>query len=269
VTEPAVSRQADGRPAEVLKVHHLSKVFYRDRDPAAPGVVALYDVSFAVAAGEFVSILGPSGCGKTTLIRTIAGLVPPDRGEIFVRGRRVTAPGPDRCVVFQEYGLLPWRRVLENVEFGLEIAGAPRDERRRRCARYLDLVGLAGFEHHYPHELSGGMRQRVGIARALTMEPDILLLDEPFGSVDAQTREQLEEELLRICVETRATAVFVTHSIDESIYLSDRVLVMQARPGRIREEVTIPLPSPRWRFDVRSDPRFAELRVRLRDLLRG
>jgi NitT/TauT family transport system ATP-binding protein len=157
---------------------------------------------------------------------------------------------------------------MENVEFGLEIGGMPREERRRICGYYLDLVGLAGFERHYPHQLSGGMRQRVGIARALAMRPDILLLDEPFGSVDAQTREQLQEELLKICATTDATVVFVTHSIDESIYLSDRVLVMQARPGRIRADVAIPLPRPRWTFDVRSDARFVHLRAELRDALR-
>jgi NitT/TauT family transport system ATP-binding protein len=253
----------------MLEVRQLSKVFFEQNDPRKPGFVALYNISLAIRNNEFVSLLGPSGCGKTTLIRIIAGLIPADRGEVIVDGQTVTAPGRDRCMVFQQFGLLPWRTVLANVEFGLEIEGVGKSERRCAAEKYLELVGLKGFEHYYPHQISGGMQQRVGIARALSKKPDILLMDEPFGAVDAQTREQLQEELLKIWNQTDTTVVFVTHSIDEAIYLSDRVVVMQGRPGRIKEEVAVELPRPRWEGDVKADPRFAQLRTHLRDSLRG
>jgi ABC-type nitrate/sulfonate/bicarbonate transport system ATPase subunit len=253
----------------MLEVRQLSKVFFEQNDPRKPGFVALYNISLAIRRKEFVSLLGPSGCGKTTLIRIIAGLIPADRGEVVVNGQIVTAPGRDRCMVFQQFGLLPWRTVLSNVEFGLEIEGVCKEDRRRAADKYLELVGLRGFEQYYPHQISGGMQQRVGIARALSKQPDILLMDEPFGAVDAQTREQLQEELLKIWNQTDTTIVFVTHSIDEAIYLSDRVVVMQGRPGRIKEEVTVELPRPRWEGDVKADPRFAQLRTHLRESLRG
>jgi NitT/TauT family transport system ATP-binding protein len=252
----------------MLEVRQLSKVFFEHNDPRKPGLVALYNVSFSVRKNEFVCLLGPSGCGKTTLIRVIAGLIRADRGEILVDQRPVTEPGRDRCMVFQQFGLLPWRTVLANVEFGLEIEGVARAERQEIAREYLALVGLSGFEDYYPHQISGGMQQRVGIARALSKKPDILLMDEPFGAVDAQTREQLQEELLKIWAKTDTTVIFVTHSIDESIYLSDRVIVMQSRPGRIKEEVMVDLPRPRWEGDVKADPRFAELRARVRESLR-
>ena len=253
----------------MLEVRRLSKLFFEQNDPRKPGLVALYDISLAIRKNEFVSLLGPSGCGKTTLIRIIAGLLTADRGDVLVNQQGVTAPGHDRCMVFQQFGLLPWRTVMSNVEFGLEIDGVPRDERRALAEKYLELVGLKGFENYYPHQISGGMQQRVGIARALSKKPEILLMDEPFGAVDAQTREQLQEELLKIWAQTENTVVFVTHSIDEAIYLSDRVVVMQARPGRIKEEVTIDLPRPRWEGDIKADPRFAQLRAHLRDSLRS
>jgi NitT/TauT family transport system ATP-binding protein len=253
----------------MLEVRQLSKVFFEDNDPEKPGLVALYNISVAIRKNEFVSLLGPSGCGKTTLIRIIAGLLPADRGQVVVNGNAVTAPGRDRCMVFQQFGLLPWRTVLSNVEFGLEIEGAPKEKRAEVARHYLELVGLKGFEDYYPHQISGGMQQRVGIARALSKKPDILLMDEPFGAVDAQTREQLQEELLKIWSRTDTTVVFVTHSIDEALYLSDRVVVMQARPGRIKEEVTVDLRRPRWEGDVKADPRFAQLRTHLRESLRG
>ena len=252
----------------MLEVRRLSKIFFEQNDPRKPGLVALYDISLAIRKNEFVSLLGPSGCGKTTLIRIIAGLLTADRGDVLVNQQGVTAPGHDRCMVFQQFGLLPWRTVLSNVEFGLEIEGMAREERRAVAEKYLELVGLKGFESYYPHQISGGMQQRVGIARALSKKPEILLMDEPFGAVDAQTREQLQEELLKIWAQTETTVVFVTHSIDEAIYLSDRVVVMQARPGRIKEEVRIDLPRLRWEGDVKADPRFAQLRARLRDSLR-
>ena len=253
----------------MLEVRQLSKVFFEENDSRKPGLVALYNISLAIRKNEFVSLLGPSGCGKTTLIRIIAGLLPADCGEVLVNGQAVTVPGRDRCMVFQQFGLLPWRTVLSNVEFGLEIDGVPKEERSARAGQYLELVGLKGFEHYYPHQISGGMQQRVGIARALSKKPDILLMDEPFGAVDAQTREQLQEELLKIWSRTDTTVVFVTHSIDEALYLSDRVVVMQARPGRIKEEVSVDLPRPRWEGDVKADPRFAQLRSQLRESLRG
>ncbi len=252
----------------MLEVKQLSKVFFEQNDPRKPGFVALYNVSLAIRRKEFVSLLGPSGCGKTTLIRIIAGLLRADRGEVLVNGQTVTAPGRDRCLVFQQFGLLPWRTVLANVEFGLELEGVCKEERRRAAEKYLELVGLKGFEHYYPHQVSGGMQQRVGIARALSKKPDILLMDEPFGAVDAQTREQLQEELLKIWSQTDTTVAFVTHSIDEAIYLSDRVVVMQGRPGRIKEEVSVDLPRPRWEGDVKADPLFAQLRAHLREALR-
>ena len=252
----------------MLEVRRLSKIFFEQNDPRKPGLVALYDISLAIRKNEFVSLLGPSGCGKTTLIRIIAGLLTADRGDVLVNQQGVTAPGHDRCMVFQQFGLLPWRTVLSNVEFGLEIEGMAREERRAVAEKYLELVGLKGFESYYPHQISGGMQQRVGIARALSKKPEILLMDEPFGAVDAQTREQLQEEFLKILAQTETTLVFVTHSNDEAIYLSDRVVVMQARPGRIKEEVRIDLPRPRWEGDVKADPRFAQLRARLRDSLR-
>ncbi|HEX5605865.1 MAG TPA: ABC transporter ATP-binding protein [Candidatus Binatia bacterium] len=253
----------------MLEVRRLSKIFFEQNDPRKPGLVALYNIFLAIRKNEFVSLLGPSGCGKTTLIRIIAGLLTADRGEVLVNSQVVNSPGRDRCMVFQQFGLLPWRTVLSNVEFGLEIDGVPRDERRALAEQYLELVGLKGFENYYPHQVSGGMQQRVGIARALSKKPEILLMDEPFGAVDAQTREQLQEELLKIWAQTETTVVFVTHSIDEAIYLSDRVVVMQARPGRIKEEVIIDLPRPRWEGDIKADPRFAQHRARLRDSLRS
>jgi ABC-type nitrate/sulfonate/bicarbonate transport system ATPase subunit len=253
----------------MLEVRRLSKIFFEQNDPRKPGLVALYNISLAIRKNEFVSLLGPSGCGKTTLIRIIAGLLTADRGEVLVNSQVVNSPGRDRCMVFQQFGLLPWRTVVSNVEFGLEIDGVPREERRALADKYLELVGLKGFENYYPHQISGGMQQRVGIARALSKKPEILLMDEPFGAVDAQTREQLQEELLKIWAQTETTVVFVTHSIDEAIYLSDRVVVMQARPGRIKEEVAIDLPRPRWEGDIKADPRFAQLRAHLRDSLRS
>src|SRR5213594_4759111 len=253
----------------MLEVRRLSKIFFEQNDPRKPGLVALYDISLTIRKNEFVSLLGPSSCGKTTLIRIIAGLLAADRGDVLVNQQCVTAPGRDRCMVFQQFGLLPWRTVLSNVEFGLEIDGVPKDERSARAGQYLELVGLKGFERYYPHQISGGMQQRVGIARALSKKPDILLMDEPFGAVDAQTREQLQEELLKIWAKTDTTVIFVTHSIDESIYLSDRVVVMHSRPGRIKEEVLVNLPRPRWEGDVKADPRFARLRTDIRESLRG
>ena len=243
----------------MLEVRRLSKIFFEQNDPRKPGLVALYDISLAIRKNEFVSLLGPSGCGKTTLIRIIAGLLAADRGDVLVNQQCVTVPGRDRCMVFQQFGLLPWRTVMSNVEFGLEIEGMARDERRAVADKYLELVGLKGFENYYPHQISGGMQQRVGIARALSKKPEILLMDEPFGAVDAQTRQLLQEELLELWQRERKTVIFVTHSMDEAVYLSDRVVVMTPRPGKVAEILDVPLPRPRISEQVRRHAKFVEL----------
>lgn len=215
-------------------------------------------VSFDVRDGEFVSFVGPSGCGKTTLLRVLNGLVAPQAGEILVDGRSLATEARRLATVFQSDSLFPWRSVTRNVAFGLELRGAARTAIADVAAGLIQLVGLAGFERSYPHELSGGMRQRVNLARALAVDPEILLMDEPFGSLDAQTRELMQQELLRIWQSRRKTVVFVTHQIDEAVYLSDRVILMTRRPGRILEDVTIALPRPRG-LEVKRDRRFHEI----------
>jgi NitT/TauT family transport system ATP-binding protein len=219
---------------------------------------ALRDVSIAVDAGEFISLVGASGCGKTTLLRIVDGLLSPTRGQVWVDGRPVTRPGPDRGFVFQQDALFPWRTVLDNVIFGLEVQGRNRRESRERADRLLRLVGLIGFEQHFPHELSGGMRQRANLARALTIDPDVLLMDEPFAALDAQTREIMQAELLRIWRSNRKTVMFVTHQIDEAVYLSDRVVVMTSRPGQVKATIEIDIPRPRD-LSVKRTPHFLEL----------
>ena len=236
-----------------LEVRNLSKSYGKD----GREVEALRDVNFTIADGEFASIVGASGCGKTTLLRLLDGLIPPTTGTIYLDGKVVEGPGFGRALVFQQDRLLPWRNVLSNVSFGPEIQHRNGKAERERAGHYVDLVGLRGFEKHYPHELSGGMRQRVNLARALNAEPEVLLLDEPFASLDAQTREIMQSELLRITTEARKTAIFVTHQIDEAVYLSDRVLVFTVRPGRLKEEVRIDLPRPR-QLAVKRTPEFVE-----------
>ena len=213
-------------------------------------MMALEDISIEVKPAEFLCIIGPSGCGKTTLLRMIAGLDHPSSGEIILDGKEVKGPSPDRGMVFQEFSLFPWRTVLKNVEFGLEIKGVGDKARGEIAEKYIELVGLQGFENHYPYELSGGMKQRVAIARALATEPSILLMDEPFGSVDAQTRNVLQEELLEIWKRTKKTVLFVTHSVDEAVYLADRVAVMSARPGCLVKCLDIDIPRPRKRTSL-------------------
>jgi NitT/TauT family transport system ATP-binding protein len=209
-------------------------------------------------------IVGPSGCGKTTLLRAIAGLVDLSAGEILVHGKRVTGPPQGVAMVFQHFGLLPWKNVHDNAAFGLAMAGADARLIRERVAHYLSLAGLKGFENHYPYQLSGGMQQRVGLVRALVTDPSILLMDEPFAALDAQTRETLQEELLRLMDHERKTVVFVTHSIDEAILLGDRVAVMSDRPGRIKEVIDMPFGRPRDVDAMHADPRFAALRAHIR-----
>jgi NitT/TauT family transport system ATP-binding protein len=222
-------------------------------------VAALADFDVEVGRGEFVSLVGPSGCGKSTFLNVVLGLLEPDAGTVRVAGRPVDGPAPDRAMVFQEFGLLPWRTAEANVELGLELRGVPGAARRRRARELIELVGLAGFERHYPHELSGGMKQRVGLARALATDPEILLMDEPFAALDAQTRDLMQAELLTIWERTRTTVLFVTHSIEEAAYLSDRVVVLSARPGRQKAEIGIGLPRPRD-YEMRLTPEFNELK---------
>ncbi|SDR24254.1 ABC transporter ATP-binding protein [Thermostaphylospora chromogena] len=228
---------------------------------------ALDGVDLDVREGEFLTLVGPSGCGKSTLLDLIAGLAPPSAGEILIDGAPVTGPGLDRGVVFQQYALFPWRTALANVAFGLEAKpSVTKAERTERARHYLELVGLRGFEDRYPHELSGGMRQRVAIARSLAYDPDVLLMDEPFAALDAQTRESLQEELLRIWERTGKTIVFITHGIDEAVYLGRRVAVMTSRPGRIKEVVEVDFAVREG--GLRADPRFGEYRHHIWALLR-
>src|SRR2546421_1877874 len=233
-------------------------------------VVAFHQLSLAVKRNEIMCVVGPSGCGKTTLLRCIAGLTDLSSGRLLVHGKAVGAgPPAGVAMVFQHFGLLPWKTVYDNAAFGLAMAHAPAGRIRERVGHYLDLVGLKGFETHYPYQLSGGMQQRVGLVRALAIDPDILLMDEPFAALDAQTREVLQEELLRIMQDERKTMVFITHSIDEAILLGDRIAVMSARPGRIKEILDVPLARPRDGNALRADPRFAELRAHIWNELRA
>ena len=239
-----------------LEAQGIRLEYYQPRTKTA--LVALEDVNLTIREGEFVSIVGPSGCGKTTFLSVIDGLIPSTAGRIVVDGKTVTTPGPDRAVVFQDASLLPWRTVLSNVLYGLECQGVKASEARARAQYFIEMVGLQGFEHHYPYELSGGMQQRVNLARALVMDPQILLMDEPFAALDAQTREVMQEELLQIWLRAKKTVLFVTHQINEAIYLSDRVIVFTARPGRVKRTVAVDIERPR-KLMVKRDPRFHQL----------
>lgn len=231
-------------------------------------LIALWKVSLDIREGEFVTVVGPSGCGKTTLLNCIAGLVSPVEGQVLVDGDLVTGPGPDRAVVFQDYALLPWRSVWDNVRFALEGgAGRRIPDQRERIGSTIRLVGLTGFEKAYPRELSGGMRQRVGLARALVADPKVLLMDEPFAAVDAMTREVMQGELERIVAETGKTALLITHSIDEAVQLGDRVIVATTRPGRIKAILPIDLRRPRWEYDVKAEPAYITARETIWALL--
>jgi ABC-type nitrate/sulfonate/bicarbonate transport system ATPase subunit len=230
----------------------------------AKNTVALDDFSLDTERHKFISIIGPSGCGKTTYLRVLAGLTALSSGEVLIDGEAIAGPGPDRAVVFQEHVLMPWRTALGNVAFGLEMKGVPIRESRKKAAEFMRLVGLDGFESYRPHELSGGMRQRVGLARALAVDPEILLMDEPFGSLDAQTRESMQDELLKIWELQRKTVVFSTHSIEEAIYMSDQVVIMTPRPGRVREVINVSLPRPR-EYSHRVSPAFMDLRLHMHE----
>ncbi len=229
-------------------------------------VLALDDISLTVGHNEFVALLGPSGCGKSTLLYLLGGFIPVEKGEIRVSGQKVTGPGRDRGVVFQNFALFPWKTVMSNIRYGLERMGLPRAEQVARAQRFIDMVHLKGFEKSFPSQLSGGMRQRVAIARTLAVEPDILLMDEPFGALDAQTREVMHEELLAIMRATPMTTVFVTHDVREAVYLADRVVVMSPRPGRIKQIVTIERDAPQTPSMLKS-ALFGEQVEMLRNLM--
>ena len=243
-------------------VDHASKLFLEG------SVIAFRNVDLQIRNQEVLCVVGPSGCGKTTLLRCIGGLLAPSSGQVLIDGQAVDCPREGVAIVFQHFGLLPWKSVVDNVAFGLRIAGAPRAVITERLDHYIQLVGLAGFENHYPYQLSGGMQQRVGLARALAIDPEILLMDEPFASVDAQTREVLQEELLQLHERERKTMIFITHSIDEAIILGDRVAVMASRPGRIKEILTVDFARPRDPAAVRAQSRYTELRNHIWEELR-
>ena len=250
---------ADG--AKIV-VDHASKLFLEGT------VVAFRNVELNVKSNEVLCIVGPSGCGKTTLLRCIGGLLAPSTGQILIDGESVDCPRAGVAIVFQHFGLLPWKTVADNVGFGLKIAGVSRAQLAERVAHYIRLVGLSGFENQYPYQLSGGMQQRVGLARALAVDPQILLMDEPFASVDAQTREVLQEELLHLHERERKTMVFITHSIDEALVLGDRVAVMGTRPGRVKEVLNVGFARPRNPAAVRAEPRYTEMRNHIWEELR-
>ena len=224
-----------------VKAEGIRKVF----PGGHTGIEALGGVDLDVKDGEFFAIVGPSGCGKSTFLEIVAGLIKPTSGSIYIGGKPIDGPDHDRGIVFQGYALFPWRTVTGNIAYGLEERGMKEQERKEICRKYISLVGLCGFENHYPYQLSGGMKQRVAIARALAYDPDILLMDEPFAALDAQTREILQEELLRIWEDTKKTVVFVTHNIEEAVFLADRIAVMSARPGIIKQIIDVPRQRPR------------------------
>jgi NitT/TauT family transport system ATP-binding protein len=240
-----------------VEIQHLSKRYYVERDGRQ--VLALSDVSLSVADGEFMAIVGPSGCGKTTLLNIVAGLLPYEGGVVAIDGRRVDGPGVDRAVVFQQSSLLPWRTVAGNVRYGMELQKRfDAQAIRARTEHFINLVGLAGFERHYPSELSGGMQQRVNLARALAADPVALLMDEPFAALDAQTREYMQAELLKIWSEARKTVLFITHQINEAVYLADRVAVLSSRPGQVKGIFEVPFDRPRS-LNLKRDPRFLQV----------
>ncbi len=244
---------------DFIVIDGIRKVYRKDEVET----VAIDRIDLTVKKGELVSIIGPSGCGKTTILRMIAGLLEPTEGSIIIAGKECKEPGPDRGMVFQDFALFPWRSVRRNVEFGLEVAGVPKEERHQKADEYIELVGLGEFKNARIHELSGGMKQRVGIARALINNPDVILMDEPFGALDAQTRNIMQAQLVKILDKTGTTIIFITHSVDEALFLSDRVVVLSQRPSKIKEIINLDWPRPR----DRSAPEFTALRKRILDEL--
>jgi NitT/TauT family transport system ATP-binding protein len=250
-----------------MKLQARDVVIHHRRQRYGDMLLAVDGATLEVGEGEFVAIVGPSGCGKTTFLNAVDGLIPLTSGSLTLDGKRIERPGHDRGMVFQQPSLLPWRTVTGNIMYGAELLDLPKGEARQRAKRFIDLVGLTGFEESYPLELSGGMQQRANLARALAVDPEVLLLDEPFAALDAQTRETMQQELLRIWNETRKTAVFITHDIVEAVYLADRVIVFSARPGRVKEVLKVDVPRPRD-LRVKRDPRFLEIETRIWESIR-
>jgi len=250
----------------IVKANEITKTYVKRGSGHGKDEVSevLGGVTFELKTGSLTSIIGPSGCGKTTLLRIIDGLIEPTSGEVIFDGNPVRSPPAKMGFVFQQFGLLPWRNIMKNVEFGLELRGAAEDKRREIAQRYIEIVGLKGFENHYVHEVSGGMQQRVGLARALAVEPDVLLMDEPFASIDEQTREILQRQLLQIVKGTvPKTTLLVTHNVDEAIFLSDEIVLLSARPGRAKEIIHLDFPAERWNYDLRSKNEYALLRNKI------
>jgi NitT/TauT family transport system ATP-binding protein len=248
-----------------LDIRNVSKRYWMERESRE--ILACDDVTLSIAEGEFVAIVGPSGCGKTSLLNVVAGLLPYEDGTVAIDGRTVSGPGVDRAVVFQHASLLPWRTIWGNVRYGMELHGRfPRAEIEKRTERFVRMVGLSGFERAYPSEISGGMQQRVNLARALAADPEVLLMDEPFAALDAQTREFMQAELLKIWTQARKTVLFITHQISEAAYLADRVVVMSARPGRVKEIFDIPFERPRM-LGLKRTPGFLEIEDRIWKLI--
>ncbi|WP_051684931.1 ABC transporter ATP-binding protein [Clostridium sp. KNHs205] len=266
-------RVPDNSKETKIELHNLSQIYKinsgKKKSRETEEFLALKDFSLSVKEGEFIAVVGPSGCGKSTLLDIVAGLTKPKSGNINIGGKRVTGPALDRGFVMQGYALFPWRTVLKNVEFGLELKHIPKRLRAGIAKQYISLVGLEQFEDRYPYELSGGMKQRVAIARALAYDPEVLLMDEPFAAVDAQTRENLQDELIRIVDKTNKTVIFVTHSIDEAVLLADRVVVMTCNPGSVKEIIPINLPKPRSNATIHEARNFEEIRHYIWGLLQN
>lgn len=255
-------------PPVKIEVRDTSMSFTTSSKGQTDRLHVLDDVNLSIHKNEFLTVIGPSGCGKTTLLRILASLVTPDSGQVLVDGNAVTSPGHERAMVFQSFGLFPWKTVLDNVRFPLTVRRLPASVCTERAMTYLQKVGLERFTNHHPHQLSGGMQQRVGLARALATDPDILLMDEPFGAIDAQTRELMQEELMRLWQDSQKTVIFVTHDLDEAVLLADRVLLLSRPPGTIRKLLPVHLPRPRWEYDVRALDEFVRIRAELWEELR-